>query len=200
MTLIHFIKTAAIALCATLILASIEDTTEKKMNDYSTVTDYFTQEEIKDLAKLLDFFNEQICVSFGKDKKNTLECYDHFIRSVYEMVPEGYFDFKISFEEQQEIYKQICDSLFLQIWGVATFVGRNSPDTLKLIDLRGDGKYMKFLNELGKEYEMINTYCENFRLAGGTSVSMVENIINIKEKYHYDLNDTRLQLVVAIHY
>jgi hypothetical protein len=195
-----FFKNVAIALCITFFIASCKDNTEKKLNAYPTVTDYFTKEEIKDLAKLLDFFNGQICISSGIDKKNIIECYDNFIRSVYEMVPDGYFDFKISFEEQQEIYKQISDSLFLQIWGVVTIVGKNSPDTLKSIDLKRDGKYMKFLNELGKEYEMINNYCEDFRWAGGTSVSMAEEIINIKEKYHYDLNDTRLQLVVAIHY
>ena len=84
MTILHFIKSTTIVLYATLVLASIEDNTEKKLNGYSTVTDYFTQEEIKDLAKLLDFFNEQICISSGIDKKNIIECYDNFIRSVYE--------------------------------------------------------------------------------------------------------------------
>ena len=74
------------------------------------------------------------------------------------------------------------------------------PDTLKHIEYRRDGKYMDFLKELGKEYEMVKNYREDFGLAGGISVSMSRDILMIKEDYQYDLNDVRLQLVIAIHY
>jgi hypothetical protein len=177
--------------------------TEKKLNSYSTITDYFTQKEIKDLAKLLDFFNEQICVSSGIDKKKIIECYDGFIEKFNERVMEGIIDVKIPFDEQQRMYKQISDSLFHQIWILSSWVGRNSPDTLKSINYNFiDGRYMKFMNELGKDYEMIKEYCEVsvVHLGGGISPSMVEDIMMIKERYNYDLNDIRLQLVVAIHY
>ena len=176
------------------------DVTEEKLNSYSTVTDYFTREEIKDLAKLLDFFNEQICITRGIDKKKIIECYDSFIERIFEMANEGIIDFKIPFEEQQEIYNQISDSLFHQIWGFDIGWKRNSRDTLKHLTYNRNGKYMKFLNKLGKEYDMIKICCEDFRLAGGVSPTWVGEIIMIKEKYNYDLNDMRLQLFVAINY
>jgi hypothetical protein len=113
-----------------LFLASCKDNTEKKLNDYSSVTDYFTKEEIKDLEKLLDFFNEQICASSGIDKKDIIKCYDNYNEGMMIMASEGYFDMKISFDKQQEIYNQISDGLFHHIWGFSIHQAINSPDTI----------------------------------------------------------------------
>ena len=183
-----------------LILGSCTYDTERKLNSNLTVTDCFTQEEIKDLTKLLDFFNEQICVSNAIDKKEIIKCYDSFIKRMSETAETGNFEIKIPFAKQREIYNQISDSLFNQIWCFGKTWRRDSPDTLKSIDYRIDGKYMKFLKELGKEYELAKNYSETLELAYGISPSMVGDILMIKERYQYDLKDIRLQLVMAVHY
>ena len=165
------------------------------------LTDCFTPEEIKDLAKLLDFFNEYICVSEGIDKKEIIKCYDSFIQRMIETAEAGSLDAQIPFTQQKEIYNQISDSLFNHIWGFGkSRIKLDSPDTLKYITYRIDGKYMEFLNKLGKEYEFVKNYSEDFELAGDISPSMIADILMIKETYQYDLNDVRLQLVIAIHY
>ena len=183
--------------------------TEKKLNSNLTVTDCFTQEEIKDLAKLLDFFNEQIGVSKGMDKKEIIECYDSFVERMYETMETGNFDIRISFDKQKEIYNQISDSLFNQIWrfGERHIWERDSPsgtfkysDTLRYIDCRMDGKYAKFLKEFGKENEMAEAYSESLETSGGISPTLIFGILRIKKHHQYDLNDIRLQLVLAIHY
>ena len=174
--------------------------TERKLNNNATVTDCFTREEIKDLTKLLDFFNEQICVLKSTEKKKVIECYDGFIERMSKTVETGSFEINISFEKQYEIYKQISDSVFNQIWVFGRSWSRSSPDTLKRIDYRVDGKYVKFLKELGNDYDMIKTYSMSLELAYSLSPSMIGEILMIKEEYQYDLTDIRLQLVVAIHY
>ena len=184
-----------------LILSSCAYDTEKRLNSFSTVTDCFTQGEVKDLAKLLDFFNEHICVSEGIDKKEIIKCYDSFIQRMIETAEAGSLDVKIPYTKQKEIYNQISDSLFNHIWVFGkSRIKWDSLDTLKYITYRSDGKYMEFLNKLGKEYELVKNYSDVFGLAGDISPSMIANILMIKETYQYDLNDVRLQLVMAIHY
>lgn len=183
-----------------LILIGCTHNTEEELNRNSTVTDCFTREEIKDLTKLLDFFNNRICTSQGIDKKKIIECYDSFIERMSEAAEAGDIEIKIPFEKQQKIYHQISDSLFYQIWTFHKTWKRDSPDTLKCIDYRVDGKYVKFLKVLGKDYEMIKEYGKSLELSYCLSPSMTAEIFMIKEYYHYDLNDIRLQLVVAIHY
>jgi hypothetical protein len=74
-------------------------------------------------------------------------------------------------------------------------------DTLKYIDYnRINSKYPKFLKELGKEYELIKNYSESLETSGGISPIMIGDILIIKKHHQYDLNDIRLQLVLAIHY
>ena len=174
------------------------DTTEYKLNSNSTVTDYFSREEIKVLAKLLDFFNEQICLSRDIDKKRMIDCHDSYNERMFEMAIEGYFDLKISCEKQHEIFNQICDSLYYQIWYFDKDFRRNSPNFWA--SYNSDGKYLKFLDELGKECEMIKKCCEDLRAAGDISPTWVAEFMMIKKGYNYDLTDIRLQLVVALHY
>ena len=184
-----------------LIFSGCTHDTEKKLNSYLTVTDCFTPEEIKDLTKLLDFFNEQICISEGIDKKEIIKCYDSFMKRMIETAEAGSLEVKIPFAKQQEMYHQISDSFLNQIWVFGkSRISWDSPDTLIHIDYKRDGKYMEFLKELGKEYEMVKNYREDFVSAGGISPSMSRDILMIKEDYQYDLNDVRLQLVIAIHY
>ena len=85
-----------------LILSSCAYDTEKRLNSFSTVTDCFTQEEVKDLAKLLDFFNEHICVSEGIDKKEIIKCYDSFIQRMIETAEAGSLDAQIPFTQQKK--------------------------------------------------------------------------------------------------
>jgi len=192
---------ARIIIVFLLILSSCTNDTEKKLKNNLIVTYCFTPEEIKDLAKLLDFFNEQICFSEGIDKKETIKCYDSFINRMIETVKAGSLEVKIPFSKQQEVYNQISDCFFNQIWVFSkSRIKWGSPDTFKHIDYRRDGKYMEFLKELGKEYEMVKNYRDDFGIAGGISPSMSRDILMIKEDYQYDLNDVRLQLIIAIHY
>ena len=201
LTISNLAKIMQFVIVFLLILSGCTYDTGKKLNSFSTVTDCFTREEIKDLAKLLDFFNGQICVSEGIDKKEIIKCYDSFIQRMIETAEAGSLDAQIPFSLQKEIYNQISDSLFNRIWVFGrSRIKWGEPDTLKHIGYRRDSKYMEFLEELGKEYEMVKNYRETFTLAGDISPSMSRDILMIKEDYQYDLNDVRLQLVIAIHY
>ena len=202
--IINLKQITKIVIVLLLILSGCSYDTEKKLCNSLTVTDCFTHEEIKDLAKLLDFFNEQICVSSGMNKKEIIKCYDSFIERMWkETVEIGGVELKIPYFKQQEVYNQISDSLFNQIWIFIKNRKRNETgtlDTLRTIEYRIDGKYVKFLKELGKEYELAKNYSETLEIFYNISPSMYSDIFVIKEYYQYDLNDIRLQLVLAIHY
>jgi len=201
LTISALAKITKVIIASLLIFSGCTCNAEKELSSYLTVTNCFTHEEIKDLTKLLDFFNEQICVSEGIDKKKLIKCYDSFTKRMIETTEAGSLEVKIPFIKQKETYNQISDDLFHQIWVFSNSrIICDSPDTFKYIDYKRDGKYMKFLEELGKEYKMVKKYREELALAGGITPSMCRDILMIKEDYQYDLNDVRLQLVMAIHY
>ena len=161
LTISNLAKIMQFVIVFLLILSGCTYDTGKKLNSNLTITNCFTQEEIKDLAKLLDFFNEHICVSEGIDKKEIIKCYDSFIQRMIETAEAGSLDAQIPFSLQKEIYNQISDSLFNRIWVFGrSRIKWGEPDTLKHIEYRRDGKYMEFLEELGKEYEMVKNYRE----------------------------------------
>lgn len=74
----------------------------------------------------------------------------------------------------------------------------NSPDTLKYLDLRTDGKYAEFLKKLGKENEVVQEYYEELQASVGISPGMAAHLLMNPEDY--DVNDVRVKLLVAIHY
>src|SRR5690606_37030705 len=108
------------------------------------------------------------------------------------------FEIKIPFSEQQKLYDSISDSTFNQIWCLGKSWKRDSPDTLKHIGLRYDGKYSEFLKSFGKENKVIQGDYQTFEDAGAISPSMVAGLLFNYEDY--DVRDIRIKLIVAIHY
>ncbi len=183
---------------ALLVLIGCSTSNREKLESNSTITTVFNKSEIRDLTKILEFFNEQICAAQNVDKNNLLDCFQSFFMRLAEADQTGSIEIRIPYEEQQNMYKQISDSTFNQIWLFEKIWNRHSTDTLKHINYKYDGKYVEFLSALSKEDEVIRNYYENFKALRGISPSMVAELV--KNYDFYNINDIRIRLVVAIHY
>ncbi|MDR2916350.1 MAG: hypothetical protein LBV74_16240 [Tannerella sp.] len=165
------------------------------------IIDIFDKSEIEDLTRILFFFNEQICPAKEvADGVNIQECYHDFFAHMLEKEKTGNFDIGISFQKQKEMYDQISESTFNQIWFFGESLRFNSPDAFseKYIFFTNNGKYWKFLEEFGKENANIKKYFDTLYLTGDMSPTVVSNILYAFE--WCDTEDVRIQLLIAIHY
>ena len=163
-----------------------------------TISNVFSKSEIKDLKTLMIYFNEQICVTQQIEITKISDCYQSFFKRMSQATSAGDINIKIPFDDQQNIYKKISKTTFEEIWDFGKSWKPNSSDTLKHIHFKYDGKYMRFLEELGKDDKMIKYYLEAFKSAGDMSPSMVSPLLMNYE--NYNIEDIRIRLFVAIHY
>ena len=183
---------------ALLVLIGCSATNQDSLESNSTITTVFNESEIQDLERILEFFNEQICTTQQVDKNNLIDCYKSFFERMSESVNMGSIEIKIPFDEQQYMYKQISDSTFNQIWAFNKVWKYNTTDTLKEIGIKYDCKYVDYLEQLGKDYEVINNYYDGFKSIGDIGPHRVADLL---VNYHnYNTKDIRIRLVVAIHY
>ena len=183
-----------------LLLIGCKNNSGKELASFRTITDIFDQLEIADLNIILNFFNDQICSI--ENKANIIECYQSFFERVELTNETGNFDLRISFQKQQEMYNQISEHTFNQIWifneGRMLYLREEKSYIFETIEFNSYGKYLKFLKELGKKNKTIKGYYEDWITAGGMSPTVIGSVLS--DYKHYDIRDLRIQLVIAIHY
>ncbi|PIE46446.1 MAG: hypothetical protein CSA42_08535, partial [Gammaproteobacteria bacterium] len=90
----------------------------KSLDTDPIVMQIFEDAEIRDLSKILQFFEEQICVNQQIDNKNISDCYKAYLKQLSKAVETGCIEINIPFAEQKKMYKTIDTSTFNQIWYV----------------------------------------------------------------------------------
>jgi hypothetical protein len=163
-----------------------------------TTIQVFKDSEIQDLSIILNFFNKQICKTPQVVIARIDDCYKSFFERMKKTGETGNIEIKIPFIEQQKMYETISDSTFNQIWYLGKSWNTDSTATLKHLGLRYNGKYADFLKKTGKENKVIESYYKSFEASGAISPPMVAGLLmNYKV---YEVQDIRIQLIVAIHY
>ena len=182
-------------LLSTIISCSPKD---EKIGNNLTIKSVFNSSEIKDLEKILMFFETQICQNENGFTENVQNCYQSFFIRMEKAEEIGSIDLKISFKSQQRLYKEIDSATFNQIWIFNRSWKKNSPDTLKSMTYNYNGKFVRFLETFAKEDEVVKEYYTSFQSAGDIGPSMVASL----QKLHkdYDTHDMRIRLLIAIHY
>jgi hypothetical protein len=84
----------------------------KAIGDYPDVKAVFHEEEIRDLARVIAFFNEAICKSEHLDNSNALACYEHFFRRMQEAEETGNLAINIPRQEQETLLREISPGTF----------------------------------------------------------------------------------------
>lgn len=178
-----------------IILVSCSNNNHQELKSSQIAKSVFTNNEIRDLKIIMDFFTEQISDS---EYKNNGECYQRFFERMKNNSDSGIFEIKIPFENQTQMYEKISDTTFKNIWVLNKSWKRDSPHTLKHIGIKYDCKYVDFLELLGKEYEVVSNYYKGFMSCGDICPTMVADVLINYDQY--DIQDERIRLLIAIHY
>jgi len=169
-----------------------------KLGDNSSIQSIFNEKEIIDLEKILVFFENQISEIENRPIEDLQKCYESFFIRLEKAEETGFVETKIPFGKQLNFYNEIDTTTFNQIWCFHRSWNYGSSDTLKSISINLKGKYVVFLESLGKEHGLIKKYDEMLRGSGDISGGMVASLLMFHKKY--DTNDIRIRLLIAIHY
>ncbi|GAB7258203.1 hypothetical protein [Polaribacter sp. OB-PA-B3] len=152
----------------------IKNSTLDEMKADASMSKFFTNNELKDLAKIVDFFESQLCL----EKNITKEaCYFDFNKKTITNAINGNktLDLKIDYKLQQELYSKI-DSLFLkEIWVHPTYfkdIDLKHKITEENYDLNQIGKYMLFLESLKEEDVLFRDFHKIFKMSNEISFSV----------------------------
>lgn len=156
----------------------------------------FTSDQITDLNKIREFFKSEMCLHMDSDFKTCFERTPH----EYLEATGNPFWMNIDFEKQKELYSQISQTTFNEIWnfGKATYLDNGLE--LKSIGAVYNGKYQKFLNDFGNKNKYIKKYAERVSGAGDFNSLYLTYRQILKYKKDLDLNDPNIQLIISIHY
>ena len=167
------------------------------LSDFEDVREVFNSEEIADLEKILDFFNQSICEAEKMPDAKILDCYDHFFKRMRSAEQTGVVDLKIPQEAQEQLLNELSPNTLNEIWSRSLVSGRCPPEVFDL-NLKVKSKYIRFLKLLSKENRKIKKYVEMLEGAGELSTGMVADVmLNYKD---YNIRDKRIQLFMSIHY
>jgi len=158
----------------------------------------FTKSEIKDINKLVVFFEKRISSTDSKLNQR----YKNWIISISNL-EDNTWD-KFNFEDQLNIYKLLDKNTFNEIWQFNEMRYLESKDTLKHLNLAYDKKYHKYLTELGRNSEKMKWYSNKAYESGDLPQIMdLQNLFvtidtineNHKVQSNYDFNE---KLVITI--
>ncbi len=159
----------------------------------SELQNNFTTEQIADLNEIREFFIEQVCVSDFKT------CYEQTNHDSLAMLGVGIWN-KIDFNEQKKLYERISKSTFNEVWMFCESTFYPSEIKAKSLCAVSNGKYQKYLTEIGKTNLRIAKYAERIVAFGDFSGFDFRYQEILNDNSSFDLNDPNIQLILAIHY
>ena len=182
-----------------------EDSTYKEMKADKLLSESFTDNELEDLAKIVDFFESQIC---SNKSISIEECYFNFNQDRINIAFKEYeskkneFRVPINYKLQTKLYKKIDSTFFKEIWINPVFgydiTGKPKKRDWYVLNLFGEySKFMKKTGEITNDIFFINIY-ENFNLSNG--LSPVITIIETQKLSINDYKDIKKKLYFSIYY
>ena len=167
-------------------------------SQYSTteLNKNFTSEQIADLSKITEFFKSEMCLNMDSDFKT---CYERTPHEYLLATGNGFWT-NIDFEEQKKLYDRISESTFNEIWMFCESTYYPSKTKAKDICAVVNGKYLKYLFDLGKKNPRIANYAKRIEASGDFSSLDLQYWEILKDKKSFNLKDPNIQLILSIHY
>jgi len=189
-----------IFLIALFIILNINCNNEykNKLTNEILMKKYFSQKDIKNLNKILLFFDE--VVKHNCKDQNIINCYNTYFKGLKNNADSGVSVLKIDFDEQNKLLKSLDKTTFNKIWYYSYSIkAENTKITkAKIILLKPNSPYMNFLKEESKKKSYIKEYYDSVNEAGDITPGLINGIILYYNKYN--LKDKKDRLILAIHY
>ncbi len=183
-----------IILVFVIIFSNCNKSKSLKLADDASINRYFNNEEIHDLYKILNFFDNEI--KKGCDDKLFI-CYKKYFKTIKQKYLNG--DLKISKQKEKYLLNSISKSTFNKIWTNGISFRNNHNDTVNIIMIKYEGSYMEIIKDLGKNKNIFKNYYKSFKLSGAAlNAGSINSMFNNFDKFN--IRDEKERLFLAIHF
>lgn len=165
--------------------------------DFEYTVNIFNNNEINELNKVVNFFNNSICKSENLDTTDILECYNQYLKRMSKATSLEEISTCISYQKQINLMQELKSETFNQIWEHQKIWNKTS-DTIWIYSLKHESKYVDFLEELGKKNPKINQYYKRLKTSNDLTPSMIVDVLHNYNQY--DTKDYNIRIFLAIHY
>lgn len=156
---------------------------------------FFDKSDVKNINKLISEFDHYLCDKYATSISDV--AYNKFFEELLQVKSVSEFKEKLNIpcETRAHIWSQIEQRTLSKIWNISSST-KNSDYKIGGINLNGD--YIRYLNEVGKNNELIREYTHSIIGAGDISPSCFSLFIirarelNVKDKY--------IRYIIAVHY
>jgi len=165
-----------------------------------SMSEFFTDEELEDLSKIVDFFESEICLEKNESKD---ACYFDFNKKTITSAVYGdkALRLQIDYKSQQKLYSEIDSLFFKEIWIHNTYLKGgdiNNKIKDKVYNLNLFGKYLLFLKSLKNEDVVFRDFYQIFNISNDISFG-----VNASAFYKFKIEEfkgIKRRLFFAIYY
>ena len=181
-----------------------EDAIFKEMKSDLLLSKSFTDSELKDLAKIVGFFESQIC---NENQKEIEKCYNSFLKNDSIRYVDKHEMYVFEYKKQEQLYSDLSPDFFNEFWneGTGTQFSGNENEVkytyfnLKVYGKKGLSKYGSFVENYSKENKFIKEYFDGIEV----SAEFLTPTTPIKLTYNYkrfNKKDIKIRMIYAFHY
>ena len=182
-----------------------ESKTLKEMKSDKLLSESFTENELENLAKIVDFFDNHI--SKVTNEENFEKAYTKFLKQDSIRLVDNNEVYRFDYKKQQELYLTLDTVFFNDFWikGIGVDNPRSNKEIkyayfyLNVYNDKGLSKYSKFLSEFSNDNNFIKKYFELIKVTNAylNPSSIVDLIL---EHNDFDKNDVKIKLIYSLHY
>ncbi len=162
----------------------------------SEVDKIFSENEKRDLLKMVDFFKTEMCENDTTFKA----CFESILPDLLNNGINPVLE-KIELKSQIDLYENFESNIFDNIWIFTkkTFF-KNPEKKFRSLTFNPNGNYLLFLKALSKRNLGLKYYYETVLFSGDFSEnSELAGMIYQKPEY-FNLDDINIQILIAVHF
>jgi len=180
------------------VFLSIEISAQITLENDTIVNKYFDKSEIKELHKLVIFFDNIVLNNCVLEDSLAI-CYTKYYKEIYETaILTGNIDFKLDRNKLNDTVDSLSKSTFNKIWKYRDFVHRKTGEHIQELQIKLQSNYFDFIIESAKVDSKWKAYYDNIMTAGDISPTLISGVLYNCEQFNFDFERERLFL--AIHH
>lgn len=140
-----------------------DDSTYKEMKADKLLSESFSDNELENLAKIVEFFENEIIIDKGLSKPENYKIFTN--NSAKYVLKNDTIKLKIDYKNQQKLYRSLDSSFFKEIWVFyaqkKSKVGNLYFEEEAKYNMNIVGKFFKYLKNLSKYDRIVNDFHKN---------------------------------------
>ena len=184
-----------------------EQSTYLEMKSDKLLSESFTDNELENLAKIVDFFEEQICSEVSEE--DIQKCYKKFLKLDSIRLVDDNLLFKLNYNKQKKLYSNLDSTFINSFWVKAkrnSTIDINIEKTIdfeylsfKVFSKNGISNYTRFLKNLSKKDSLVKLYSERIEVSNDFPPLTGQSVLI----YHYNkhnIKDIKIRLIYSFHH